>query len=132
MPYEYHPRMQFLITGLPLQACGALLIAFAAMRMQSRRVTRSLLKFAAASAPDTYGIYLSHAAVLMGFFTLWAASGISTIHWAGVPVLTVLVWLTCRAAVWLVRRGRLRYAGWLVFGMRMPARRQPARAAQGV
>jgi peptidoglycan/LPS O-acetylase OafA/YrhL len=117
--FGYHPRLQFLLGGLPFQAVGSLLAVLGLLRLQFLPRARKALVRMAACAKDSFGIYLSHVVVLMGLFALWTASGISTAHWVEVPVMATLVWLVCQAAIRVVRRLRLRRLGFILFGMRI-------------
>jgi fucose 4-O-acetylase-like acetyltransferase len=127
--FGWHPHLQFLLAGLPLQLPGALLLALGLRCAQRTATSKKLLIRLGAAAKDSLAIYLCHGLVLVVLFDAWASTTLSTVHWASVPAMAVLVWAAGAAGARTVRRLRLRPIGSLAFGMRVNARRSSGSAA---
>ncbi len=111
--FDYNPRKQILLGGLPFQLLGSVL-ALALLRALDRSGrAQGLLARLASAGTDTYGIYLSHAAVLVGLFAAARHLGFTTSRGIETPLLAIATWVLAwgfvRLARWLAP-GSLRFA----------------------
>jgi surface polysaccharide O-acyltransferase-like enzyme len=97
--FGFTPRKQLLLGGLPFQLLGAIGV-LACLRWwdQSGRCRRLLLALGRPGR-DTFGIYLSHIAVLVLLWRIWDAMGKVSMSWIEVPLFTVATWVVSRVLV---------------------------------
>jgi membrane-bound acyltransferase YfiQ involved in biofilm formation len=115
----YNPLLQFLIASLPYKFSASIFI----LAMLYKWKNAHWVKRMAASANDTYGIYLAHTSVLVIAFSAWLAIGHTTTHWSEVPLLWIAVWFTSQGIVRLAQRIRLYGLSPLLFGTLVHHRR---------
>lgn len=108
----FNPLQQFLLAGLPFKFLFSLYLLATFYLWREKRWLRRL----ASVSNETYGIYLSHTALLTVLFALWQSSGYSTTHWIEVPLLWVAVWAACLGANRLAHISGLRRLGVVFFG----------------
>ena len=101
--FGFTPRKQLVFAGLPFQLIGAFGLLSLLNFMERRSSYQKSVEALAAQGKDTYGIYLSHIAVLVVVYRLWQSLGGPAGHWAEVPVLTTATWLVSRSLVRVVR-----------------------------
>ena len=112
--FAYNPRKQILLGGLPFQVLGALLFLALLRSLDRSGRARSPLGWLAFAGTDTYGIYLCHAAVLVGVFAAARTLGLTTARWIETPLLAIATWLLSQG---LVRPARRLARGWLKFAV---------------
>jgi peptidoglycan/LPS O-acetylase OafA/YrhL len=94
-------------------------LALAALRALDRPGRpRRVLAGLASAGTDTYGIYLGHAAVLVGVFAGTQALGLTTARWFETPLLAAATWILSLALVRLTRRLGPRWLTFAVLGER--------------
>lgn len=112
------PRQYFLLSGLGFQLmAGTTLLAFLQDWDASGRVG-SGLRFLARWGRDTYGVYLSHLAILLGLMALESHLGLDWPRWPRIALLSVVTALLSLGLVRLLRRPGLGKGNWLLFGGR--------------
>ena len=112
--FGYNPRKQVLLAGLPFHVVGAVPLLAALRALDRSGRGRGLLAWLAAAGTDTYGIYLSHTAVLIGVFAAARGLGWTTHRGVETPLLAIATWI---ASVTLVRSARRFAPGWLKFAV---------------
>lgn len=102
--FAYNPRKQILLGGLPFQVLGPVLLLALLRALDRSGRAQGLLSRLASSGADTYGIYLSHAAVLVGVFAAARTLGLTTSRGFEAPVLALVTWMLSQGLVRLTRR----------------------------
>ncbi len=114
----YIPRQYFLLSGLAFQlVAGTTLLVFLQAWDASARFHTGM-RFLARYGRDTYGVYLSHLAVLLGLLALEERLGLAWPPWPRVAVLAVTTALLSLGLVRLMRLPGLGKVDWLWFGGR--------------
>lgn len=101
-------RKYFLLSGLAFQFVCANFTIGAMWRLDKSSVKMAVIDYAVSTGKDTFGIYLSHIAVLMGLVAGWEAPGLPGALWPKLLVMPALAWIICDG---LVRLCRLRGLG---------------------
>lgn len=112
------PRQYFLLSGLAFQlVAGTAMLAFLQAWDASGRVG-SWLQFLGKWGRDTYGVYLSHLAILLGLVALESHMGLEWPIWPRIALLSVVTALLSLGLVRLFRLPGLEKGNWLLFGGR--------------
>jgi surface polysaccharide O-acyltransferase-like enzyme len=101
-------RKYFLLSGLVFQFACANFTMGAMHRLDKSSVKNAVIDYAVSTGKDTFGIYLSHIAVLTGLVIGWEALGLPGVLWPKLLVMPALAWIICDG---LVRLCRLRGLG---------------------
>ncbi len=114
--FGYDPLIQLLFAGFPLQVLGSVLALALLRELDLSGRARGLLARLASAGPDTFGIYLSHVAVLVGVFAAARTVGLTTARWFETPLLAITTWVLSRGLVRLTRRLAPGWLAFVVFG----------------
>lgn len=112
--FGYNPRKQVLLGGLPFHVLGAVFLLAALRSLDRSGRARTVLGRLASAGTDTYGIYLSHTAVLIAVFAAARELGWTTFRGIETPLLGVATWAI---SLGLVRSTRRLAPGWLKFAV---------------
>jgi peptidoglycan/LPS O-acetylase OafA/YrhL len=108
--FAYTPRKQLLLGGLPFQLLGTIAVIEGLQRWGRSGRMPGLLRAAGSPGIDTFGIYLSHIAVLVLLWTAWELAGAASMSWFEVALFTAATWL---CSFVLVRAMRALSNDWL-------------------
>lgn len=111
------PVDQTLIAALPTGVFGTLALLTAAEHAESTRLGRGFLRLLASGAPDTYGVYLVHTAVLLPLFAWYQATPWYRVDGWVVPITAAVTVLASVAVVRTARLPGVRRAGALALGV---------------
>jgi surface polysaccharide O-acyltransferase-like enzyme len=96
----YVPLKQFLLGGLPFQILGG----FAMLAVIASLETTRFASIVAKLGRDTYGIYLSHVAIMIMLYRLLESAGLIRVRASEVPVIALITFAIAWLFVRLVRR----------------------------
>lgn len=99
--FGFTSRKQLLLGGLPFELLGALTLLVLLEGLDRKR--SRTIDVLASCAPFTFGIYLSHVAIMVLLFRGLLETGINTAHWSQVPLLAVAVFLISLVATRFIR-----------------------------
>jgi surface polysaccharide O-acyltransferase-like enzyme len=112
--FGYDPRKQVLLGGLPFHLLGAVLLLALLRNLNLSARGGGALSRLAAAGTDTYGIYLSHTAVLVAVFAAARTLSLTTFRTFETPLLFLATWAL---SIGLVRLTRRLAPGWLRFAL---------------
>ena len=92
-------RKYFLLSGLAFQFVCANFTMGAMHRLDKSSVKNAVIDYAVSTGKDTFGIYLSHIAVLTGLVIGWEALGLPGALWPKLLVMPALAWIICDGLV---------------------------------
>lgn len=117
--FGYSSREYFLASGIAFQFLCANLALACACRLDSLNIRSRLMDMLAASGVDTYGIYLSHYALLLVLAFVLKRSGLVLDPLLAVFALAVIAWGASQCLVKALRRApRFTAINVLLFGRR--------------
>jgi surface polysaccharide O-acyltransferase-like enzyme len=124
--FGYNARQYFLITGVLYQFIGASFILALLYRLDQPDRRSFSLNLLAHSGVDTYGIYLSHLAILIGLLKAWEALDLPVMALIKIPVLLVATWFLSQFLVRVSQWSGFVYLSKILFGGRgRPVRHPP-------
>lgn len=97
--FGFAPRKQFLAAGLPFQAIGPVLLLAWLRRIDAQGAAPRPIAWLARTGRQTFGIYLAHAAVLMGLVAALGTTGLLDGGWREASALFVATWSVTLLAV---------------------------------
>lgn len=117
--YGYNARQYFLITGALYQFLGANFILVLSYRLHRIYNHSFLLDMLNRSGKDTFGIYLSHLAIILVLSKVLEIFNLSFIAIIEIPVLFVVSWTLSHLLVLIFRRTQSLLLNKMLFGGRM-------------
>jgi len=124
--FGYGSRQFFLTTGVLYQFIGASFILALLYRLDQPDRKSFLLDLLAHTGVDTYGIYLSHLAILIGLLKAWEALDLPVMALIKIPVLLVATWFLSQFLVRVSQWSGFVYLNKILFGGRgRPVRHPP-------
>jgi surface polysaccharide O-acyltransferase-like enzyme len=120
--FGYNPRKQVLLGGLPFHVLGAVLLLAVLRNLDRSKRAHGALRRLAAAGTDTYGIYLSHTAVLVAVFAAARMLGWTTFRGIETPLLAIATWALSAGVVRAARRFAPSWLKFALLGERRPDR----------
>ncbi len=116
--WGYNVRQYFLITGILYQFISANFILALFYRLDQLYKKSFLLNFLSRSGIDTFGIYLSHLAIIYVLLTYWNVLNFSPMPLIKIPCLFAMTWFFSQMLVKLLRLKDFIHINKILFGGR--------------
>lgn len=124
-------RKQMLLSALPVQIAGSILLLALLRRWESSGRAARLLDALASRGRDSFGVYLAHNAVLVALWSAFLRWDVGRVHWTNAPLFWIATAAGSLAIVYAVRAlpGTLPRFALLGESRRPPSRASASRAA---